>query len=267
MSTLRANAVRTRDVVLALAIVVGFIIFQVGTNWRALGEGAELLLAILGLLVVLGAVATLIYDHRVAADRLDVEAEAVVQEPGWAHFLFHDTRSAPLWLAVRLYVGYSWLEAGYHKLTGAGWMDGGSALAGYWKNAVAINAQTGKGAITYGWYRDFLSYMLAHQWYTWFAKLIVCGELLVGVGIILGGLVGIAAFCGALMNMSFMLAGSASTNPVLFTLAILLILAWKVAGYWGLDRFILPVLGAPWSPGLVAQRRHTPRAAPESAQG
>ena len=99
MSTLRANAVRTRDVVLALAIVVGFIIFQVGTNWRAIGEGPELILAILGLLVVLGAVATLIYDHRATGERLDIEPEAVVQEPGWAHFLFHDTRSAPLWLA------------------------------------------------------------------------------------------------------------------------------------------------------------------------
>ena len=42
------------------------------------------------------------------------------------------------------------------------------------------------------------------------------------------------------MNMSFLLAGSASTNPVLFTLAIGLILAWRVAGYYGLDRYLLP---------------------------
>ena len=48
------------------------------------------------------------------------------------------------------------------------------------------------------------------------------------------------------MNMSFLLAGSASTNPVLFTLAIGLILAWKVAGYYGVDRYLLPVLGVPW---------------------
>jgi thiosulfate dehydrogenase (quinone) large subunit len=54
--------------------------------------------------------------------------------------------------------------------------------------------------------------------------------------------------------MSFLLAGSASTNPVLFTLAILIVLAWQVAGYWGADRFILPVLGAPWKPGLIVHR-------------
>ena len=47
---------------------------------------------------------------------------------------------------------------------------------------------------------------------------------------------GVAAFFGATMNMSFLLAGSASTNPVLFTLAIGLIVGWKIAGYYGVDR-------------------------------
>ena len=126
-------------------------------------------------------------------------------------------RSAPLWLAVRLYVGAAWLEAGWHKLTGTGWMDGGSALKGFWTKAVAVDPKTGTGPITYDWYRDFLQYMLDHGWYTWIAKLIPLGELLVGLGILLGGLVGIAAFFGALLNMSFMLAGTACTNPILFT--------------------------------------------------
>ena len=44
------------------------------------------------------------------------------------------------------------------------------------------------------------------------------------------------------MNMSFLVAGSSSSNPVLFTLAIGLILAWKVAGYYGVDRYLLPML-------------------------
>lgn len=77
----------------------------------------------------------------------------------------------------------------------------------------------------------------------------------VGLGLLFGALTGIAAFFGVLMNMSFLLAGSASTNPLLFTLGIGLILAWKVAGYYGLDRYLLPAFGAPWKPGpLVAGR-------------
>ena len=80
------------------------------------------------------------------------------------------------------------------------------------------------------------------------------GEMAVGIGLLVGALTGVAAFFGALMNMSFLLAGSASTNPVLFTAAIGLMLAWRVAGYYGVDRWLLPMLGTPWrSP--VAERR------------
>jgi thiosulfate dehydrogenase [quinone] large subunit len=250
-------AIKPRDAALALVIVVGFVLFQVGADW-ARGVGA--ILALLGLLVVLGAVATLVYD-KLVTDRLDAPITAV-RQPALARFLFHDTRSAPLWLAVRLYVGFAWLEAGYHKATGPGWLDGGAALKGYWAKAVAVNPATGTGPITYDWYRNFLQYMLDQQWYTWFGKVIVAGELLVGIGILVGGLVGLAAFFGALLNMSFLLAGSASTNPVLFTLAILLMLAWQVAGYWGADHFLLPVLGAPWNRGRLFGQRPAPLPAP-----
>jgi thiosulfate dehydrogenase [quinone] large subunit len=87
---------------------------------------------------------------------------------------------------------------------------------------------------------------------------ITFGEMAVGFGLIIGLLTGVAAFFGAFMNMSFLLAGSASTNPVLFTLAIGLILAWKVAGYYGVDRYLLPMLGTPWRPGTLAGRDTNP---------
>jgi thiosulfate dehydrogenase [quinone] large subunit len=60
--------------------------------------------------------------------------------------------------------------------------------------------------------------------------------------------------------MSFLLAGSASTNPVLFTMAIGVILAWKVAGYYGVDRWLLPMLGTPWHPAALSGRETTPAA-------
>ena len=124
-------------------------------------------------------------------------------------------------------------------------MDGGAALAGYWTHAVTI-PETGRPPIAYEWYRSFIQTLLDNA-ETWFAPLIVFGEIAVGLGLILGILTGPAAFFGALMNMSFLLAGSASTNPVLFTLAIGLILAWRVAGYYGVDRWLLPILGTPWN--------------------
>ena len=56
---------------------------------------------------------------------------------------------------------------------------------------------------------------------------------------------------GTLMNFSFMLAGSSSSNPMLFGLTVFIILAWKNAGWWGLDRYVLPALGTPWRKGYL----------------
>jgi thiosulfate dehydrogenase [quinone] large subunit len=138
-------------------------------------------------------------------------------------------------------------------------MDGGNALQGFWERAVAVPEPPGRAAITYNWYRDFLQYMLDNEWYTWFAKLVAVGEFLIGLGLIVGALVGIAAFFGTLLNFSFMLAGTTSSNPVLFGLTVFLVLAWKVAGYWGLDRWLLPMLGAPWQLGALFQREPAER--------
>ena len=78
-------------------------------------------------------------------------------------------------------------------------------------------------------------------------------ELLVVI-LIIGLLTGIAAFFGGFMNASYLLAGTVSTNPVLFILATWLVLAWRVAGWWGLDRWVLPLLGVPGAPGTLFQR-------------
>ena len=167
-----------------------------------------------------------------------------IPDPPVARFFFNSTRSAWLWLLVRLYLGYEWLDAGWHKVSPE-WLNGGAALKGYWERAIAI-PEGGRPPIAYDWYRDFIAWMLASGSYVWFAKLIVLGEILVGVGLLLGAFVGIAAFFGALLNWNFIMAGAASTNAMLFTLAILLMLAWKVAGYIGLDYYLLPWLGTPW---------------------
>ena len=201
--------------------------------------------------------------NRAAVGQTTDVATKGIRDPQIAHFLFNDSRAAALWLGIRLYVGYEWLSAGLHKVTDPKWMDTGEALKGFFARAAAMPAQPGaKPVVTYDWYRGFIQYLLDQGAYTWFAKLVAVGEVLVGVGLLVGCLVGFAAFFGALMNFNFMLAGTASTNPVLFALAVALILAWKVGGYYGLDRYLLPALGAPWSPGKVFQPTPQPGTTP-----
>jgi thiosulfate dehydrogenase [quinone] large subunit len=169
----------------------------------------------------------------------------VVTNPPLAKFLFEDTRFAVVWTVIRVLLGLSWIDAASHKLGNPGWMETGAALKGYWTSAAAI-PETGKPAIAFDWYRSFIQGLLDSGSYVWFAKLIAMGELLVGVALVIGAFVGIAAFFGGLMNWNFLMAGSASTNPLLFAAAILLVLAWKTAGYYGADRFLLSYLGTPW---------------------
>jgi uncharacterized membrane protein len=54
---------------------------------------------------------------------------------------------------------------------------------------------------------------------------------------------------GGFMNWNFMMAGSASVNPMFFAISVLLVLAWKVAGYFGVDYFLIP-----WSGSLYSQK-------------
>lgn len=166
-------------------------------------------------------------------------------EPPLSRFLFADTRLAPLWAILRLYVGYEWLHAGWGKLTNP---------AGVWVGAKAGTAVTGfvHGALAKaggehpdvtGWYATFLREVaLPHA--AAFSYMVTLGEILVGVALILGLLTGLAAFFGGFMNASYLLAGTVSVKPVLFILETWLVLAWRVAGWWGLDRWILPKLGA-----------------------
>ena len=174
----------------------------------------------------------------------------VIADPPIARFLFSDTRMAPLWLAVRMYVGYAWLEAGWHKIQDVGaasnYIYDGAGILAFWKRIAAIPAAPAKPAITYDWYRGFIQLLIDNHAEAVMGKVIAFGETAVGLGLIVGAFVGVAAVAGAFMNLNFMLAGSASTNPVLLLLGILLVLAWKTAGYIGLDNILLPLLGTPW---------------------
>lgn len=167
-----------------------------------------------------------------------------------ARTLFGDVRWSWIWLIIRLYAGYEWVLAGYGKLTSSAWFgsSAGAALTGFVKGA--LTKTSGAHPDVQPWYATFLTNVVLPN-AGLFSNIVAIGETLVGVALILGIFTGIAAFFGSFMNMNYLLAGAVSTNPILLILAIFLVLAWKTAGWLGLDRWVLPALGTPWRPGVV----------------
>lgn len=176
-----------------------------------------------------------------------------LSDPPVAESLFDEVRWSWIWLILRLYLGWIWLTAGLRKLGNPAWTgeNAGAALTGFVQGA--LERTEGANPDVQGWYAWFLQNIVLPNAAFW-GYLVTIGEILVGIALIVGIFTGIAAFFGSLMNFSYLLAGAVSTNPILLAIAILLILAWKTAGWWGLDRWVLPALGTPWSPGLIFRR-------------
>ena len=203
-----------------------------------------------------------------------------IDEPGVARWLFGSSRAAWIWLIVRVWLGWEWLAAGWEKVFGGtitwrfwdwgnskygltgdaniGWIRSGTthtaagtvhegvgaAITGFAKGAIAES--TGPHPqVAYSWYVDFLKWVRDSA-HAPLAYLVAFGEVAVGIALILGAFTGIAASFGAIMNFSYVFAGAASTNPAMLIASGLLILAWRNAGWYGVDRFLLPKLGVPW---------------------
>ena len=176
-----------------------------------------------------------------------------LREPALARFLFADRRASWIWLVVRLYLAYEWLSAGLEKLGSSSWVGAkaGTALAGFAKGGAA--EATGAHPAVQAWYASFLNGFVIPNAAV-FSYVVTFGEILVGVGLAVGALTGVAALFGIVMNANYMLAGSVSTNPILAFLAIFIVLAWRNAGWIGLDRWLLPIFGTPWQPGEAFQQ-------------
>jgi thiosulfate dehydrogenase [quinone] large subunit len=209
---------------------------------------------------------------------------AYFEEPAFSRWLFGSSKAALIWLIARIWLGWEWLVAGWDKvfggaitwkfwewgssaysLTGSGnigWVrsgtvvgsDGtsrflhvGDSVAGFAKGAIA-NSTGAHPSVAYPWYVDFLRWV-QNTGHAVIGPVVAVGELLVGVALILGLFTGISAALGATLNFSYVFAGAASTNPAMILASGLLILAWRNAGWYGADRWLLPVLGTPWHRG------------------
>ncbi|MFP5252271.1 MAG: DoxX family protein [Actinomycetes bacterium] len=226
-----------------------------------------------------------------------------IDEPRAARWLFGSTQAAWIWLLARLWLGWEWLQAGWGKVFGGtltwrvwdwgdpayaltgdgniGWVrsgtvvsDGqevvrgiGDSVAGFAQGAIAAS-EGPHPDVAFSWYVNFLEW-IRDSAHPVFGPTVAVGELLIGLALILGLFTGLAAFLGSILNFSFVFAGSAGVNPAMILIAGAVILAWRNAGWYGLDRFALPALGTPWKPGELFEdtRGGTDRPAARQSEG
>ena len=131
--------------------------------------------------------------------------ERVLPDPAFLHGLLADVRFSPLWLILRVALGWIVLEAGWLRLQGAA----GSAPAG--PLAIALT--------------------------------------LTGIALILGIMTGPAAFVGGSLSAGVWAGDDLAVIALRFAAVVWLVLAWKTAGWIGIDRWLLPLIGMPWRGG------------------
>ena len=141
-------------------------------------------------------------------------------DPVLLHELLSDRRFAPAWLVLRGALGWIWLVAGWQALRAAPWSPSGTADGGV---------------------------------------VFAVGLTLAGIALILGAFVGPAAFIGGCLTAGFWAGQGFLFAALQFAAVVWLVLAWKTAGWIGLDRWLLPLLGLCRGGALFGDERASDR--------
>ena len=147
-------------------------------------------------------------------------------------FLGENVYASYVLLVFRLYLGWSWIQAGWGKISG-----GDFDATGFLKGA--LKKSSGDHPAVQSWWADFIeSFTLPNV--EIFNMLVPWGEFLVGLGLVLGSFTTFAVLMGLVMNFSYMFSGTTSTNPQMVLIGMFIIVAGFNAGKIGLDRWIIP---------------------------
>jgi thiosulfate dehydrogenase [quinone] large subunit len=133
--------------------------------------------------------------------------------------------------ALRVYIGLIWLESGFKKISG------GFDAAGFLKGAVKKSG--GERPAVQSWWADFLNHFAIPN-VELFNVLVPWGEFLVGLGLLLGTFTTFSVLMGVVMNYSYMLSGTTSTNPQMLFIELFILVAGFNAAKIGLDRWVIP---------------------------
>jgi thiosulfate dehydrogenase [quinone] large subunit len=135
------------------------------------------------------------------------------------------------WLAMRVWLGAMWIEAGYEKIWGnesAGFMhNGGSGVKGF----------AAHGAAAYTWWGSFLhSFVVPNS--GWIGILVSVAEFLIGLGLVAGCFTRLAALASLALLFTYVMSGTASVCAFYALFAVVILTMWRTASWIGVDGLV-----------------------------
>jgi thiosulfate dehydrogenase [quinone] large subunit len=151
--------------------------------------------------------------------------------PGFVGWLRESKIASVAWLAVRVWVGIMWIQAGVAKVWGA------ENPAFLHNNGAGVAGFAGHGAAAYSWWGSFLhSFVVPNA--SWIAVIVAFGELAIGLGLAFGFLTRVAAIASLALLFTYIMSGTASVCGFYALCAIIVLATWRTSTWIGVDGLI-----------------------------
>jgi thiosulfate dehydrogenase (quinone) large subunit len=139
--------------------------------------------------------------------------------------------AAPVWTAMRVWLGVMWIQAGSAKIWGAeaaGFMhNGGAGVAGF----------AAHGTPAYSWWGTFLHGFVVPNAGA-LGVLIALAEFSIGVALVAGLFTRVAALGSLGLLFTYVMSGTASVCAFYALFAIVILVMWRTSSWIGVDGLV-----------------------------
>jgi thiosulfate dehydrogenase (quinone) large subunit len=135
------------------------------------------------------------------------------------------------WLAMRVWLGIMWIQAGWAKLFGA---ENAFFLH---HNGAGVAGFAAHGTPAYTWWGHFLTGFVVPN-AGWIAVLVAVSELVIGVALVAGLFTRVAALGSLALLFTYVMSGTASVCGWYALFAIVILTMWRTSGWIGFDGLI-----------------------------
>jgi thiosulfate dehydrogenase [quinone] large subunit len=151
--------------------------------------------------------------------------------PGVFTWLRESKVASVAWLAVRVWIGCMWVQAGWSKVFGA------ENPAFLHNNGAGVAGFAGHGVAAYSWWGSVMhSFVVPNA--SWIAVLVAFGELAIGLGLVVGFLTRTAAVCSLLLLITYIMSGTAGVTGFYALCALIVLATWRTSTWIGIDGVI-----------------------------